>query len=241
MSTIDDKTIQESGVLLVDKPTGWTSHDVVGYLRRFGIKKVGHCGTLDPSATGLLVIVLGRATKLADKFTQHDKVYEGTMTIGIDTDTQDAEGEVVQTRDWSHVTAEQITEVCADFVGEQMQMPPMYSAVKVGGQELYKLARKGQVVERPARQIVIHSLDVTAIALPDISITAKCSKGTYVRTLCTDIGDKLGSGAHVKTLRRTVSGRLNVVDATDMETIKTWDRETLLEKMIPLASVMAYF
>jgi tRNA pseudouridine55 synthase len=240
MSIIDDKTLQESGLLLVDKPAGWTSHDVVGYLRRFKVGKVGHCGTLDPGATGLLVIVLGRATKLADKFSGQDKFYQGIMTLGTVTTTQDADGEVTATADWSQITADAVAETCAAFVGDQMQTPPMYSAVKIDGQRLYKLARKGKEIDRMPRPITIHSFTVDVVDLPDVSISVGCSKGTYVRTLCADVGDRLGCGAYLKSLRRTGCGELTIAEATDMETIKTWDRDTLLRHHIPLETALKY-
>ncbi len=231
---------QESGVLLVDKPTDWTSHDVVSFVRRFGIKKVGHCGTLDPAATGLLVLVLGRATKIADRLSGQDKTYEAVMEIGKETFTQDAEGEITAETDWSAVTEEQIHAACTKFKGEIEQIPPMVSAKKQDGKRLYKLARKGIEVERQPRPITIHELTVDNVSLPNVSFMVHCSKGTYVRTLCYDIGKVLGCGAFLKVLRRTQSGSFHIKDAFDMETIRSWNREMLLANFIPLEKALSY-
>ncbi len=236
---IDEKELQESGILLVDKPVDWTSHDVVGCVRRrFKVRKVGHCGTLDPIATGLLVLVLGRATKIASRLSVTDKVYAGTMKLGIETDSQDGTGTVTATADASHVTAEEVTQVAARFTGELMQIPPMVSAIKKDGQRLYKLARKGLTVERDPRPITIHSLNLTRIAVPEVDFEVHCSKGTYVRTLCADIGQELKCGGHMQSLRRTRVGRFDVANAVTMDVIKTWERENLLEAMIPLGQVL---
>lgn len=235
----DDK-VQPSGVLLVDKPKAWTSHDVVKFIRGFGIKKVGHCGTLDPAATGLLVVVLGRATKLSNRFTGQDKHYEGAMTLGIETFTQDAEGEVTAEHDWQHVTEDQVRQACAQFEGEQMQMPPMVSAKKQGGQKLYKLARQGKTVERESRPITVHEFVVTEIALPEVSFRMHCSKGTYVRTLAADIGQQLGCGAHLSRLRRTASGRFSLDAAYPIDEIRTWNRQILYSKSMTLETAVTY-
>ena len=232
--------VQPSGVLLVDKPLAWTSHDVVKFIRRFGFKKVGHCGTLDPAATGLLIVVIGRATKLTDLFAGQDKTYVGSLRLGIETFTQDAEGEVIAEADWTGVTEADVRRVFGEFVGEQMQVPPMVSAKKQGGETLYKLASKGIVVEREPRPIVIHSLDIREIALPEVKFEAKCSKGTYIRTLSADIGTRLGCGAHLNGLCRTVSGRFSLTQAVSMDSIKTWNRETLLQHMLPLERALAF-
>lgn len=237
---MSQQTSQESGVLLVDKAAGWTSHDVVSFIRKFGFRKVGHCGTLDPGATGLLVIVIGRATKLSERFSKQDKTYAGTMTLGVDTFTQDAEGEVIQIRDWSHVSEQQVYSVCAEFVGPQDQVPPMVSAVKKDGKELYKLARQGIVVDRQPRPINIYDLNVISVELPDVAFSVKCSKGTYVRTLCADIGAKLECGAHLKSLRRLVSGRFSLDGAHSIEEIKNWNKEILFRNFMPLDAVLSY-
>ncbi len=234
-----DAPTDANGVLLVDKPPAWTSHDVVKFVRRFGFRKVGHCGTLDPSATGLLILVIGRATKLTNQLSGQDKVYEGTMELGTETFSQDSEGDVVATRDWSHVTPAMVQETCNDFVGPQEQIPPMVSAIKKDGRKLYDLARRGVVVERDPRPIVIHSLDVLTINLPDVAFQVRCSKGTYVRTLCADIGAALECGAFLKRLRRTASGRFDLTGAQTMDAIKTWNAETLVAHMIPLEKALA--
>jgi len=236
---VDPKELAESGVLLVDKPVDWTSHDVVNCVRRrFRVRKVGHCGTLDPIATGLLVLVLGRATKLSSLLARQDKTYSGTMRLGVETDTEDSAGQVIATGNTSGVTPEDVRRAAGLFTGEIMQIPPMVSAVKKDGKPLYKLARKGQVVERDPRPVTIYSLDLGRIALPDVELEVRCSKGTYVRTLCADIGKELGCGAHLLSLRRPRSGSFDVADAYTMTEIKTWEREQLLEAIIPLGEVL---
>lgn len=235
----DPKELAESGILLVDKPGEWTSHDVVNCIRRrFGITKVGHCGTLDPVATGLLVIVMGRATKLSAHLTATDKVYAGTMRLGIETFTEDSDGEVVATADTSQVTAADVTRAAAAFVGDIMQVPPMVSAIKQGGKPLYKLARKGQEVEREPRPVHIHYLRIADIRLPDVDFEVSCSKGTYIRTLCADMGRALGCGAHMLALRRLACGSFHLRDAHTMDELKTWERAELLSAMTPLATVL---
>ena len=174
---------EASGILLVDKPRGPTSHDVVARVRgRFKVKKVGHGGTLDPMATGLLVLLLGRATKLSDRVMGHDKAYEGTMRLGVETDTQDADGEIVAERDWRGVTREALEEAMRALEGDQLQTPPMASARKVGGVPLYKLARQGKTVEREARPIYVYRFELTGFEPPEARFRVACTKGTYVRT-----------------------------------------------------------
>ena len=237
---MDNELIQESGILLVDKPGAWTSHDVVKFIRGFGFKKVGHCGTLDPQATGLLVVVLGRATKLTDRFSGHAKAYDGVAQLGTETYSQDAEGEITATHDWSHVTPELLYQTFAQFVGEQMQIPPMVSAKKQGGKRLYKLARKGLEVEREPKPITISRLEITEINLPEVAFSLDCSKGTYVRTLCSDIGRKLNCGAFLKELTRISSGPFHLDDAYDIEEIRGWNKAQLMEKMIPMEQALTY-
>lgn len=233
--------LKESGVLLVDKPTEWTSHDVVGCIRgRFRFHKVGHCGTLDPAATGLLVVVLGKATRLSDRLSGQDKVYAGTFRLGVETDSQDRDGKVTRTTDASPVTAAAVTAAAAKFVGDLQQIPPMVSAIKVDGRPLYKLARKGQEIAREPRPVTIHHLTLTRIAIPDVEFEVACSKGTYVRTLAADIGAALGVGAHLRELRRLQSGAFKVADAVTMDTVKGWTREQCLAHMIPIASLVPY-
>jgi tRNA pseudouridine55 synthase len=223
----------DSGILLVDKPIEWTSHDAVNLIRRrFNVKKVGHCGTLDPAATGLLVIVLGRATKLSQKLSSDDKTYEATMLIGKETDSQDLDGTVTAESDWSYITEQQIRKVCECFVGEQYQIPPMVSAKKVGGKRLYKLAREGKEIEREPVKINIKNLEITKINLPYVKFTVSCSKGTYIRTLCYDIGKQLGCGAVLAGLRRTQCGMFSIEDSTTVEEIKEWEQENLANKLL---------
>ena len=217
-----------SGVLLVNKPKDWTSHDVVAFIRsRFNAAKCGHCGTLDPAATGLLVVVLGKFTKLSQKFSGQDKVYEGTILLGTETDSQDMDGNVIRQSDWSGITEPKLREAFASFVGDIEQVPPMVSAVKKDGARLYELARKGQEVEREPKQISIYSIDVTRVALPYADFTVECSKGTYVRTLCADVGARLGCGAALYRLNRLRSGEFSLDDAVDIETVRQWTQDDL--------------
>jgi tRNA pseudouridine55 synthase len=222
------------GVLLVDKPPVLTSHDVVDRIRRhFGFKKVGHCGTLDPAATGLLVIGLERATKLQDKLMSANKVYEGTMLLGQTTDSQDADGVVLESKRVPPLTADDIETLFAKFRGDLQQIPPMVSAKKIHGTPLYKLARKGQTVEREPRLVHIFDLTLLNLDLPRVDLRVKCTKGTYVRTLCHDMGALLGCGAHLAALRRTRSGNLDVKDALTLETLFALNRDQLKSVIIP--------
>ena len=237
MTSHDDYS--ESGLILVDKPPDWTSHDVVNFIRRrFSISKVGHCGTLDPIATGLLVVLLGRATKLSARLVTQDKVYAGALCLGVETHTQDRAGEVTATAETGEVTEAALRATFARFCGPLLQVPPMVSALKQDGRRLYKLARAGQEVDRAPRPIHIHRLEIDAVELPMVRFTVHCSKGTYVRTLCADIGRELGCGAHLHDLRRLRSGNFRVDDAHTIETIKSWDRPTFISHMMPLASVV---
>lgn len=238
---IDPAKLKESGVLLVDKPTEWTSHDVVNCVRRrFRIKKVGHCGTLDPNATGLLVVVLGYATKLSAKFSPQDKVYEGTMRLGVVTSSQDAEGDVLAENDISGITFERLREAAEAYVGDIEQIQPMVSAVKKDGQPLYKLARKGEEVEREPRPIRIDSLESFDFTPPDVRVRVACSKGTYVRTLCHDIGQDVGCGAYLHSLRRLKSGHFDVTSAYTMDEVKMWERDELMARKIDLDQLVDY-
>src|SRR6478752_258870 len=208
------------GAILIDKPSGPTSHDVVDAIRRqFKIKKVGHCGTLDPNATGLLIIVLGRGTKLSERLMSDDKVYEGTIKFGEATDSYDADGELVSSLPVPPSSLEELNEAGAQFVGDQMQTPPMVSAVKKGGVPLYKLARKGIEVEREARLIHIYNFRFTKYEEPLGQFRLACTKGTYVRSIAHELGQKLGCGAHLSTLRRVKSGKFDVADATQFEEV----------------------
>jgi tRNA pseudouridine55 synthase len=223
------------GAILIDKPAGPTSHDVVDAIRRqFQIKKVGHCGTLDPNATGLLIIVLGRGTKLSEKLMSSDKVYEGTVKLGETTDSFDADGELVASLPVPPATVEQLNELATTFIGDQLQMPPMVSAIKKNGVPLYKLARKGIEVERQPRLVHIYSFRFTAYTKPIGHFRVACTKGTYVRTLAQELGQKLGCGAHLATLRRTVSGKFDVADAIPLEAALNLSIGELEKRVIPL-------
>jgi tRNA pseudouridine55 synthase len=222
------------GAILVDKPAGLTSHDVVDAIRRqFGIKKVGHCGTLDPNATGLLIIVLGRGTKLSERLMGDDKVYEGTVKFGEATDSHDADGELTGSLPVMPMTLEQLNEEAATFVGDQMQVPPMVSAIKKNGVPLYKLARQGLEVEREPRLIHIYSFRFTEYAEPLGKFRVACTKGTYIRSLAHDLGQKLGCGAHLTALRRCASGKFEVADALPLKALLQLNDLQLEKKVIP--------
>lgn len=226
------------GILLVDKPAGPTSHDVVDKIRRhFRFKKVGHGGTLDPAATGLLVIMLGRGTRLSARFMSSDKTYEGVMHLGISTDSQDADGQVVREADPSGITREQLERELAACRGDMYQTPPMVSAVKIAGVPLYKLARKGEDVERKPRFIHVYEFRMLDFDLPRASFVLRCTKGTYVRTLCHDIGERLGVGAHLEKLRRTESGGFSVGQATPLDALLQRDTMQLVDLVIPMHAI----
>ncbi len=203
-----------NGILVIDKPKGMTSHDVVNAARRlFKIKKVGHAGTLDPIATGILIILVGKATKKSSQLMTADKEYNVTMRLGETTETGDAEGAVIRTAPIAGITADKIVKTMSDFVGVIEQIPPMYSAVKFKGRSLYKLARKGISVARKPRPVMIEKIDIRDINLPYVRFEVVCGKGTYIRQLCTDIGEKLGCGAHMTSLRRTRAGDYRISQA----------------------------
>ncbi|MEX0748350.1 MAG: tRNA pseudouridine(55) synthase TruB [Rhodothermales bacterium] len=201
----------DRAVLLIDKPKGWTSFDVIRKLRRvLGVRKMGHAGTLDPMATGLLIVLVGRATKLMDRFMQLPKVYEGTLRLGEVTPTYDAESGVTERRDASAISDEDLETASERFLGEIHQQPPAYSAVKVGGERLYKKARRGEEVERPLRRVRVDEFEILARDGTDVSFRVRCSKGTYIRSLAHDLGEALGVGAHLIALRRTAIGSYSV-------------------------------
>jgi tRNA pseudouridine55 synthase len=228
------------GAILVDKPAGPTSHDVVDVIRRkFGIKKVGHCGTLDPNATGLLVIVLGRGTKLSEKLMGDDKVYEGAMKFGETTDSYDADGELTGSLPVPPLTLDQLNESAATFVGDLMQTPPMVSAIKIKGVPLYKLARKGIEVEREPRLIHIYTFRFSDYREPLGQFRIACTKGTYVRSLAHDLGQKLGCGAHLAALRRTASGKFDVANAMPLDEILKLTTAGLEKRVIPFLKLAA--
>jgi tRNA pseudouridine55 synthase len=227
------------GALLVDKPSGPTSHDVVDAVRKqFQIKKAGHCGTLDPNATGLLVLVLGRATKLSERLMATDKVYEGTARLGETTHSYDAEGEVIASAPVPPLNVEQLNQAAEGFLGDQLQTPPMVSAIKKDGVPLYKLARKGIEVERKPRLVHIYTFKFTAYQEPLAFFKVSCTKGTYVRTLIHDLGQKLGCGAHLAGLRRTASGKFDVTQAIALEDLFKLSRNELQERVIPFVQLV---
>ena len=228
------------GAILIDKPAGPTSHDVVDAIRRhFNLKKVGHCGTLDPNATGLLIIVLGRGTKLSEKLMSDDKVYEGSIKFGETTNSYDADGELVASLPVPMLGLDQLNEAASQFIGDQMQVPPMVSAVKKGGVPLYKLARKGIEVEREPRLIHIYNFRFTAYEEPVAHFRIACTKGTYVRSVAHELGEKLGCGAHLARLRRIVSGKFDVAQAISLaEVFKLTPRE-LEARVLPFLKLAA--
>ncbi|HEX9047907.1 MAG TPA: tRNA pseudouridine(55) synthase TruB [Verrucomicrobiae bacterium] len=228
------------GAILIDKPSGPTSHDVVDAIRRkFGIKKVGHCGTLDPAATGLLIIVLGRGTKLSERLMGDDKVYEGAIKFGEATDSYDADGELTGSLPVMPMTLDQLNEEAATFIGDIMQVPPMVSAIKKGGVPLYKLARKGVEVEREPRLIHVYNFRFTEYNEPIGVFRVACTKGTYVRSLAHDLGQKLGCGAHLATLRRSASGKFDVADALPLDTILQMSPAQLEKRVLPFLKLAA--
>ena len=221
-----------SGILIVDKQKGMTSHDVVDLIRRrFRIKKVGHAGTLDPNATGVLVILLGKATKSSDTFLNEEKEYTAVMKLGERTDSGDSAGKVVEVKD-ADVAGDAIRSAADEFVGEIDQVPPMVSAKQVGGKRLYKLARKGIEVEREARRVNITSIVIGRVDMPYVEMDVVCSKGTYIRQLADDIGQKLGCGAHLTELRRTRSGAFSLDKAVTVDDLVKMDEATLDENII---------
>jgi len=228
------------GALLIDKPAGPTSHDVVDAIRRqFQVKKVGHCGTLDPNATGLLIIVLGRGTKLSERLMADDKVYAGSMKLGESTDSYDADGELVASLPVPPLTLDQLNAAAAEFIGDIMQTPPMVSAVKKGGVPLYKLARKGVEVEREARLIHIYNFRFSDYEEPIGWFRLACTKGTYVRSIAHELGQKLGCGAHLATLRRVSSGKFDVGQAIQFEEVMRLTPRQLEERVIPFLKLTA--
>ena len=207
------------GIVIVDKPQGWTSQDVTARLRRvFGTRRIGHGGTLDPMATGVLPVFVGRATRAVEFFEHAEKTYETVLRLGITTDTEDMTGTVLTEENVSF-TEEQLQETLAAFRGEILQVPPMYSALKVNGQKLCDLARKGKTVERQPRPITIHELTLVERGENTLRLRVRCSKGTYIRTLCKDIGEKLGCGGCMESLRRVAAGEYTTREAVPLQTL----------------------
>jgi tRNA pseudouridine55 synthase len=223
------------GVLLVDKPGGLTSHDVVYRLRRkLAMQRIGHAGTLDPMATGLLVMLIGKATRISQYLISVDKVYEGEITLGVTTNSQDAEGEVMETRPVPELTEAQLREAMNGFLGDQYQTPPMFSAVKIDGVPLYKRARQGEEVEREPRFIRVATFELLSYAAPKLTFRLACSKGTYVRAIAHDLGQKLGCGAHLSALRRTASGKFNLSQGLTLAEIQELPLPEIEKRLIPV-------
>lgn len=209
-------------VLPVDKPKGWTSFDVLRRLKRvLGVRKMGHAGTLDPLATGLLIVLAGKATKLQDRFLNLEKEYEGVLRLGEVTPSFDSETEVVQRNDWTIVTDEALDRIRSGFIGSIVQQTPAYSAVKVGGERLYKKARRGEEVAAPSRVVTIEEFTLTDRDGPDVSFRVRCSKGTYIRSLVHELGMAVDVGAHLVALRRTAIGRFSIDDAWQVSEIES--------------------
>jgi len=227
------------GVIAVDKEKGMTSHDVVAMMRRcLDTKKVGHCGTLDPLATGLLLVVVGKATRIQDLLMSEDKEYVGTLRLGQVTHTQDADGDVIEEKPVPEDLDEStITAAFDQFRGDFYQTPPMVSAIKKDGVPLYKLARQGKTVEREPRFVHVYGYSIDQIKLPDIDFKVVCSKGFYVRTYVHEIGEQLGCGAHLAGLRRTKSGRFTLDRAITVDMLRERDKEGVLAKMMSLPEV----
>ena len=206
-----------NGIVIVDKPQGWTSQDVTARLRRvFNTRRIGHGGTLDPMATGVLPVFVGRATRGVEFFEHAEKTYETVLRLGLTTDTEDISGTVLSEQD-AFVTGEQLEAVLQNFCGEIMQVPPMYSALKINGQKLVDLARKGREVERQPRPITIHELTLLGMEADGIHLRVRCSKGTYIRTLCKDIGEALGCGGCMAALRRVTAGEYTIEESVPLQ------------------------
>jgi len=230
-----------SGLLVVNKRTKMTSHDVVENLRKIlKFKKIGHAGTLDPNASGLLLACVGKATKIAQFLTEYDKEYEAVIKLGVTTDTYDQEGKIIQTKDDFKISEEKLREVVESFKGETWQTPPIYSAIKQKGKKLYQYARAGQKVERNKRKIFIRDIQILKIDLPYVELKVNCSKGTYIRSLAHDIGERLGCGAHLFSLCRTKVGPFEPKHALDLEAIEKIQNEGKIEDfLIPIEKVLA--
>lgn len=230
---ISNSNFKDGEVILVDKPLDITSYNVVHKIRyAFGIGKIGHCGTLDPKATGLLILCTGKKTKEVSKFQELPKTYSGTFTLGSITPTMDMESEPVEQKPFENIDSKQIEKVRKEFLGEIEQIPPMYSAVKFKGKPLYKIARQGKEVKREPRKAIIHSFEISEIKLPVISFKIVCSKGTYIRVIAHDFGQKLGCGAFLSSLRRESIGEYSVDDALNLDEI-----ENLADTLVTVSNV----
>ena len=231
------------GVIVIRKEKGFTSHDVVAKLRGIlHMKKIGHTGTLDPDAEGVLPVALGKATRLVDMITDKEKTYEAVMRLGVVTDTQDMSGTVLSQTTELSVTEEELCTVVSSFVGDYMQVPPMYSALKVNGKKLYELAREGKTVERKPRPVHFYEIEILDISFPLVRFRVTCSKGTYIRTLCHDIGEKLGCGAAMESLLRTKVGRFTLDDAITLaQTEEAVQKETIESKILGIEEILAEY
>ena len=231
------------GIINVYKEKGFTSHDVVAKLRGIvGQKKIGHTGTLDPDATGVLPVCLGKATKLCDLLTDKNKTYEAVLLLGKTTDTQDITGEVLEEKSTEALTEEKVREAIEGFIGDYEQIPPMYSALKVNRKKLYELAREGKVIERKARPVKILDIQILEIDLPKVRMEVSCSKGTYIRTLCHDIGEKLGCGGCMESLIRTRVSTFRIEDAKTLDEIETLKQEgKLAELLVPIDAMFPFY
>lgn len=230
-------SIERSGVLLIDKPEGITSHDVVGKVRRlYNTRRVGHTGTLDPMATGLLVILIGRAAKAAEYLTVKNKSYRAVLRLGITTDTEDVTGQILTTSG-DIPSKESVIDVAKSFEGDILQIPPMYSALKVGGQKLVDLARRGVEIERRPRPVTVHALSCEPLENGDYALQVTCSSGTYIRTLCADIGKKLGCGGVMAALRRTETGEFSLADSITLEQLEAMDEDARYSLLMPIETL----
>lgn len=210
----------KEGIIVVNKPHGLTSHDVVAHIRRkFSVKKVGHAGTLDPLATGVLIVLLGKCTKMSDRFMSLDKAYRATMLLGRKTNSADIQGETISVKPYDQINLEKVQKVFQEFTGKTDQLPPMFSAIKFKGKKLYELARKGITVDREPRTITIEKLEVLKFDLPSVEFMMECSKGAYVRQLADDVGEKLGCGACISQIERTKVGSFRLEEAVHIEEI----------------------
>jgi len=222
------------GILIIDKPSGMTSHDVVDRVRRkLHMKRIGHAGTLDPMATGLLIMLVGKATKLSQYLMSLGKVYEGEITLGVSTNTYDADGETVEEKAVPSIDHAMAQKKLNEFLGDQYQIPPMFSAIKIKGQPLYKMARKGQEVEREPRFIRVSEFEATSFESPVIGFRLACSKGTYVRSLAHDLGERLTCGAHLSSLRRTASDQFKVEQGATLDAFEAMSRPEIADLLIP--------
>ncbi|MDO4307282.1 MAG: tRNA pseudouridine(55) synthase TruB [Eubacteriales bacterium] len=230
------------GILIIRKEKGYTSHDVVAKLRGIlHMKKIGHTGTLDPEAEGVLPVALGKATKLVEMLTEKEKTYEAVLHLGIETDTQDMTGTVLDRKDVC-VTEEAVRKAIRSFLGDQMQIPPMYSALKVGGKKLYELARAGMEIEREARPVHFSAIDILEIDLPLVRFSVTCSKGTYIRTLCHDIGKALGCGGCMENLVRTRSGRFSIEESFTLAQVQeAADEGTVPEIVVSIEEILSEY